>query len=1298
MTIRILIFNVKKNINLTGGKMFVAGQYSKERDFWMDKLSGELLKTSFPYDYKGKVNDWGEQGKDTENFKYTGKVFSRLVKVSNDWDLRLYMLLLAGLLVLLKKYTGNNDIIVAAPALKQNVEAKFINTVLVLRNRLDDSKTFKELLYQVKNTIIEAAENVNYPLETLFYQLNIPLPGDEASLIDVVILLENIHDRKYIEHINSNIIFSFMRTDKYIEGIVEYNRKRYDKTTIKRIIKHFNHLMYEVIFEVDVRLSDITILSELEKKQLLFDFNDTGAPYPDHKTIQELFEQQVIKTPGNMAIVYEDKKLSYKELNEISNQLARILREKGVKAETLVGIMVTFSIEMIVGIMGTLKAGAAYIPIDPEYPLERINYMLEDCDTGILLIKHELINEIEFEGKIIDLEDDKIYRGDGLNPERINASNNPAYVIYTSGSTGKPKGVLIEHKNIINYILWRIKEYNQTSADVSLQLVSFSFDGFCANFYPTVLSGGALVLLNEDQWTDASHIRNKIREEEITNFSLVPSLYKIILEGAKREDFASVRLVVLAGEKANKPLIELSNKIMPAIKLINEYGPSENSVTSAASCGMTSENVSLIGIPIFNNQVLMLDENKNLKPIGLTGELWISGQGLARGYLNMPQLTEEKFISNPYIPEEKMFGTGDLARWLTDGNIEFLGRIDQQVKIRGFRIELGEIENYLLMHAEIKEAIVVTRENDKGEQYICAYYVCERPLTIKTLRDYLSKGLPGYMIPSRFVQLDKIPLTPNGKLDRKLLPEPGQKVSSDTVYETPGNEIEKLLVDIWKEELAVEKIGINDNFFELGGYSLKAIIVLSKIHKSLNAEVPLKELFVRPTIKELAVYITGLKASIYSPIKKLEKAAYYPLSSAQKRLLIVNQLKRESLDYNMPGIYMFEGRLDKIKFEIIFKQLIERHEAFRTSFHSINGEAVQKIEDKTNFKITFDKYSEEKAKTRIKEFVRPFDLNYAPLLRIELIQMHDKKHFVLFDMHHIIFDGFSMDILLKEFVDLYEGMSLDPLPIQYKDYAAWQQKLLGEEKIKKQEKYWLKKMNDFIFTQLPIDNFNSYMRVEGGVENMSINKSLYKKIEEYCNSQGVTRFMLFLSIFQIILAREMNQKDITIGIPIANRDHPDIKNTIGFFLNLLLIRSNINTDESFLQNLSNTKTDVIEAMDNSSYPYELLDYQIRKNRNFKRGELFTILVDYFPTKPKNEILKDKFKITPYSSEVISPKYDVIFYILDSQEEMGLSIVYKSNLFKKYRIKRILNNFMHVMALIMEKEKINIYEINMLDNF
>ncbi|MCP5102896.1 MAG: amino acid adenylation domain-containing protein, partial [bacterium] len=747
------------------------------------------------------------------------------------------------------------------------------------------------------------------------------------------------------------------------------------------------------------RISEIEIISEEEKRRLLVEFNDTTAEYPGGKTIQRLFEEQVKRTPGSTAVsgvtLSSLPVLEYRELNEKAAQTAGILWKEGIRPGSIVGIMTDASVEMITAIMAVLKSGGAYLPIDPAYPDERIRYMLADSGAGILLTARDFSGRIAFDKTVLYIED---LLDDGFN-EPVNhclepaaVSSDIAYVIYTSGSTGKPKGVMIEHDGISNLRYFHKERFKVNETDRIIQFAGSSFDASVWEICMALLNGAALYLPEREVIGNYGLFEEYIAGNGITIATLPPSY----ANNLNPDKLKSLRILITAG---SAPTFALVDKWVTNLEYINAYGPTETTICATvwkAEEKSTASNAGVvpIGSPIDNTYVYILDGNLNIQPLGVPGELCISGAGLARGYLNRPELTAEKFgrgaasLSTPlplYPSIPPFYRTGDLARWLPDGNIEFLGRIDQQVKIRGYRVELGEIESQLLKHPGIKEAVVIDRVGEDAEKYLCAYIVLDGE-DITGLKEYLSEELPGYMIPLFFVPVEEIPLTANGKVDRKALPVP-EAAPAGVEYAPAVTRIEQALVGIWSKVLGVgpDKLGIDANFFELGGHSLKGTVVTSRIHKQLNVTISLSEIFKFPTIRQLAIYIEGASEDKYRALEPAGKLEFYTLSSAQKRLYILAQMDYDSIGYNIPYMYGMDKDTDLERLENAFRGLIKRHESFRTSFVMVNNEPVQRIHNHVPSKIVGTEHCSVRT-AAINNFVRPFDLAEAPLIRMGLIE------------------------------------------------------------------------------------------------------------------------------------------------------------------------------------------------------------------------------------------------------------------------------------------------------------------------
>ncbi|UCH92154.1 MAG: amino acid adenylation domain-containing protein [Candidatus Aminicenantes bacterium] len=1292
--------------NISKGLMLQSKHVENEKNYWMNKLAGQLVKTYFPYDHIAP--DGLTRNIDDFHFRIPGNLSARLIQLAKGSDNNLYIVLLTCLTILLNKYTGNKDIIVAAPIYKQEIDGEFINTALAIRLQLTGKEPVKELILLCKKTIFEANEHLNFPVERFVNDLELPCSRD-GSLFETGISLENIHYKKYIKHLNPYILFSFLRTGEYIEGSIEYNFHLYKKDTIKRIAGHFVYLLEIILNNLNLQVSEIEILSDQERHRLLTIFNQTKTNFPKDRTIHELFEEQVERRGGNIAAAGDGypAPLSYRELNEKANQLARILGEKGIKAGSIAAVSALPSIQTIIAILSVLKAGGAYLPIDPDFPAERINFMLKDSQAHLILTSHHFHEQLATRCELINIHDETIYNGDGSNLKRKSIPGEIVYVIYTSGTSGRPKGVLVKNENLVNYASWFLKKTGLTGKDKAMLISSLAFDLGYTCIYPSILAGGELHLIPKEIFLVPDKLLDYIKENAITYIKLTPSLFSVIVNspGFSRDTCASLRLVVLGGEPINTQDVERAHLVCDHFQIMNHYGPTETTIGSIARFIDFNQfeeykQTATIGKPIDNTDIYISDENLKLVPIGVPGELCISGTGLAAGYLNRTELTAEKFVRTA---NDRFYRTGDLARWTADGYIEFLGRIDSQVKIRGFRIELEEIENQLLKHQCIKNAVVIARGDDNGGKYLCAYYVCSTPIDAAGLREYLSPKLPLYMIPSVFMALNKIPVTPNGKVDHRELPEP--KRGKDTNYKAPQDEQQEKLVDLWSRVLgtAKENISIEANFFELGGDSLKATTLIAKIHKECNTQVPLLELFKSPTVKGLSEIITASREDKYASIEPIEEKEYYALSSTQRRLYLLQQMTTDNVSYNLPLVLSIEGDIDLNKINKAYKDLLSRHESLRTSFEMVNGEPVQRVHKTVEFDIRYyDAQSgSQKSEEIIKNFVYPFDLSRAPLVRAGLIKAGEMKYIFYVDMHHIVRDGQSEKVLNSDFAALYAGEALFPLRLHYKDYSEWQQSEPVKKNTRKQEEFWLKEFEEQVpvlymptdYTRPPVQNY------EGNTVPFELNVEETGLLNEIAHTNGATLFMVILAIYNIFLAKLSSQEDIVVGSPIASRRHADLEKIVGMFVNTLAMRNypaGEKTSSGFLQEL---KARTLEVFENQDYQFEDIIEKVVVKRDMSRNPIFDAAFElknisadpgYSPAKKVKNLLIGAY---PFKSKI--SKFDITLTGVEIGEKLYFSFTYCTKLFKEETILRFIRYFKNIISSVIENPGEKIVDIEII---
>ncbi|NIM11556.1 MAG: amino acid adenylation domain-containing protein [Candidatus Aminicenantes bacterium] len=1252
--------------------------------------------------------------------------------------------------ILLQKYGSCEDVVFGTTVSGRSAQIKgieemvglFINTQpLRIRTRREDEKII-DLLYRT-NESLRLRED--YEWTSLVKIKEYSEIDHNRELFDSIVIIENypLHSRFPLQkggltvHLDSlvetsnydlAVVISFSLADTAAAREINfiYDSSRFEKETIVRMSRHFHCIVRQAVENPGNKVADIEIISEQEKEQVLYSINKTVTAYPRDKTIHQLFEEQAEKKPDGTAVIGQSAQdhvsITYKELDEKSNQTAHVLREKGVGPDIIVGLMVERSLEMIIGILGILKAGGAYLPIDSEYPEDRINYMLADSNVKVMVGELSKVSELSGGIEVVKLSElskkTTTHLTNLTHPTHPTHPTQLCYVIYTSGTTGKPKGNLTSHMNVVRVV----KDTNYirlTPEDRLLQLSNYAFDGSVFDIYGALLNGAALVLIERDKVLAVDRLAEVIQVEQITVFFVTTALFNALVELDTR-CFKDVRKILFGGERVS---VEHSRKALEYLgkgKILHVYGPTEATVyaTFYFMDHIDDSAVTIpIGKPIANTTVYILD--KYLKPVppGIPGEIYVGGDGTARGYLNNPELTAKKFVlahSSWLIADRRekkvsssgeppmsyelsamsyLYKTGDLARWLRDANIEFLGRRDSQIKIRGFRVELGEIESRLSSHQAIREALVISKEA-KNERYLCAYIVADLELSLPELRRYLARELPDYMIPSYFKFLEKMPLTPNGKVDLKALPEP--EIVTPKKYAAPRNKIERKLLEIWSEVLGHSAIGIDDNFFEVGGHSLKATILLSRIHKTLDIKIPLKKIFERVTIRSLSEYLTETttgeeKEDKYESMEPVEEKEFYPLSPAQKRLYILQQMENRGLYYNISEVFVLEGELDLERIEATFKKLIHRHESLRTSFQLIDKQPVQRIHDEPEFGI--EHYNLTTPSQLPTDFVRSFDLSHAPLLRAGLVKQEQQKHLLMVDLHHIIADGTSIGIMIRDFTTLYEGRDLPALKIRYRDYARWQQGKEQEEKIKQQEAYWLKEFaGDVPAADIPTDYPRAgKVTFTGKVLSLEIEEKTTNSLKEMASAENVTLFMLLLAAFNVLLWKLSPAENIVVGTAAAGRNHADLEGIIGMFVHTLALRNQPHGEKPFPNFLEEVKEKTLAAFENQEYPFELLVEKVKARRESGRNPIFDVMFALHNME-MSQIAIPGLTITPADYYLDIVPFDIYLTAEEKEKRLTFKLGYSTRLFKQETVESFFRYYREIIDTVIRRPSIRLKDI------
>ncbi len=1300
-------------------KLNNGGMISQE-EYWCKKFQDEVPLLGLSTDYIRPVRQ-----------SFEGDSFTALISIDETKQLKalakknnvtMYMLLLSAFTILLSKHSGQDDIVIGTPISGrthseiENVVGMFVNT-LAMRNHPSSGKSFIEYLKEVKTNCLEAYANQEYPFQTLVEKLNIPRDLSRNPIFDIMFIYQNIDQNLYglpdmkcddyhmeCKSSKFDLTLEAMEYRGEIKLRWEYSTKLFSKNTVQLFAKHFLQLLQEVCNKSDKKISEINIMAEEEQEIVGKQFNDTYKEFVCNKTVIDLFEEQAAKTPYNIAAIFQKEEITYQELNKRANYLAKELRKQGVKPNDFVAIIAFRNIEFIVGIYGIIKSGAAYVPIDPNYPEDRMSYILSDCNPSIVLIGNEQIaKRIKNSGRLFFVLDDvKFKSGKEQNLPRVNTVKDIAYVIYTSGTTGQPKGVMIQHEGLVNRILWMNDKYPLGERDAILQKTTYTFDVSVWEILWWSFTGARVILLQPGEEKLPIAIVNSIDSYQVTTLHFVPSMLDIFLDYLKSEPqeikkLSSLKYVFSSGEELKiKSLRNFNNFIRKEhqdTRLINLYGPTEASIdVTYFDCEYDYDKLP-IGKPIANTQIYIMNENR-MCGIGVPGELCIAGIGLAKGYLNRETLTNERFTDNPF-GKGKLYHTGDLAKWLPDGNIDYLGRIDNQVKIRGFRIELGEIESRLREHESISDAVVLADKDELGNPYLGGYIMADKQITVQSIKAHLVKYLPDYMVPEQFVLIDEIPVNSNGKLDRRKLLSMQNEIESGSIYAEPENEIEEKLLEIWSEILGRKRISINDSFFNIGGHSMKAIVMLAAISRECGKNITLEQLFQYPTIQSLANFMESLQLSVHEGIPCAEEAGWYPVSSAQERMYLLHQLDNGGITYNVPIILRIEGLFDVSKAQEAFRELIQKHEILRTVYQMDDNQIRQKIMDSIEFEIKHMEYIKDLNEI-IYDFITPFDLTMAPMVHAGIIEEAEDKYILIIDIHHIATDGVTGTILMEDFWNLYQGKKLPKSKLQYKDYAVWQHTQKKVEALKIQEAYWKRMFAGDIpvlnlFTDFSRPIVQSY---EGNSLSVGLNNTLCEELHALARQYDVTMFMLMFAAFNILLAKHAGQEDLIVGIPIAGRSNGDTEQIAGVFVNTLALRSQPYKDKSFHQYLSEIRQLSLDAFKNQDYPFEELLKQADITRDMGRNPLFDVMFSYV----ENEFMTrncDGLKVSSYPVKNHTSKFDLSLDVCEKNGIMELTFEYATQLYKEKTIKVIASHLLQILEGICKNSAQLISEIELM---
>ena len=1359
--------------------------------YWRGQLQDSPTALSLPTDRPRPPVQTFEGA--VEPFELSPALTESLKDLSQRAGLTLFITLLAAFQILLARYTGEDDIVVGSPtsgrsrAEIEGLIGFFVNT-LVLRTDLREAgnPTFREALGRVREVVRAAQAHQALPFERLVEALQPERDLSRQPLFQVLFVFQNTPMGSLelpqlslapfdIEKGLSafDVTLQLGEAGNQLVGYLEYSTDLFEAGTIQRLLGHFKTLLEGIVADPDQRLMDLPLMAEAERRQCVETWNATAAAYPDEQCVHQLFQAQAERSPEAIAVVFDDVvgakhstqqslkqhlgtnaspllHITYAELNRRAEQLARYLQTLGVKPDTVVGLCVERSPEMLIGVLGILKAGGAYLPLDPNYPAERLAYMLEDSGAQVLLTQARLLAAGEnderplretkdhFAGQItrhasrvtalcLDTDWPLISQSAISNQQSAISPDNLAYLIYTSGSTGQPKGVAMTHRPLANLIHWQLQNTVLPAGARTLQFASLSFDVSFQEIFSTWCSGGAVVLIPDEARRDPIELLRRLDTGAVERLFLPFVALQQIAEAAEARDLTPTHLreVITAGEqlRITPAIASLMGKLKNG-RLHNQYGPSETHVVTAFSLDSSPGEWSAlppIGRPINNTQIYLLDSRLQPVPINVPGELYLGGVNLARGYLGRPDLTAEKFIPNPFLQKDegggmkdeekrrdsfilhpsslRLYKTGDLARYLPNGNIEFLGRLDHQVKVRGYRVELGEVEAALNEYPAVRETVVVARDDQAYGKRLVAYIVsAESPNapSIEELRSFLKARLPDYLLPSAFVFLERLPLTPSGKVNRRALPapDPAQRTVGET-FVAPRTPAEELLAGIWAQVLKIERVGIHDNFFELGGHSLLATQLVSRVREVFGVELPVRAIFESPTVAGLVGAKQALPFATASPLRPIAHTSPLPLSFAQQRLWFLDRLEPGSAVYNIPIGIRLSGPLNLSALEHSLNTIVQRHEALRTTFEMNAGQPCQVIKSEQPIVLTClslaalppPEREVEVQRLAREEAAQPFDLTRGPLLRATILDLAEDERVLLLTMHHIVSDGWSMNVLIREMAALYPAWAtsesaeslLPPLPIQYADFAGWQREQLQGQILDEQLTYWKEHLSGIpALLQLPTDRPRPPIRTYRGASYSGrLPQSLSAALAQLSRREGVTLFMTLLAAFQVLLARYSGHasRDIVVGSPIANRNRAEIEGLIGFFVNTLVLRTDLSGQPTFRELLKRVREVTLGAYAHQDLPFEQLVEALQPERTMSHSPLFQVML-VLQNQPLATEAETWAGLTMEPLEIKSnvAKFDLTVTLLETPQGLSGRVEYSTDLFDPATIERLWSHF------------------------